>query len=73
MCLALREERRLRILENRMLKEILGRMRDEVARKWGRLLNEELYDVYVPPYIIELIKSRRMTWAGHIARMGRGE
>jgi len=73
MCLALREERRIRILENRMLKEILGRMRDEVARKWGRLLNEELYDVYVPPYIIELIKSRRMTWAGHIARMGRGE
>jgi len=73
MCLALREERRLRILENRMLKEIFGPMRDEVARKWGRLLNEELYDVYVPPYIIELIKSRRMTWAGHIARMGRGE
>ena len=56
-----------------MLKDIFGLMRDEVAGKWERLLNEELYDLYVPPYIIALIKSRRVTWAGHIARMGRGK
>ena len=71
--LTLREEHRLRILENRVLREIFGPMKDEVAGKWQRLYNEELYDLYIPPYIIQVIKSRRMTGAGHIARMGIGE
>jgi len=68
----LREEHRLRILKNGVLIEIFGPVRDEVAGKWERLHKEELYDLYFPPYIIQVIKSRRITWAGHIARMLRG-
>jgi hypothetical protein len=69
----LREEDRLRILEYRVLRERFGPMRDEVTGKWERLHNEELYDLYISPYIIQLIKSRKMTWAGRIALLGRGE
>jgi hypothetical protein len=57
--LTLREEHRLRLLENRVLREIFGPMRDEVAWKWERLYNGELYDLYIPPHTIQVIKSRR--------------
>ena len=66
--LTLREEHRLRVFENRVLR-IFGPKRDEVAREW-RKLNEELNDLYSSPDIVWVIKSRRITWAGHVARMG---
>jgi hypothetical protein len=66
----LREERRLRVLENRVLRRIFGRKRDEVTREWRKLLNEELNGLYSSPKIVRVIKSRRMRWAGHVARMG---
>jgi hypothetical protein len=72
--LALREERRLRVFENRALKKIFGPMRDEVTREWRKLHYEELNDLYSSPNIVQLIKSTRMTWVGHVAciREGRG-
>jgi len=66
----LREERRLRVFENRLLRRIFGLKRDEVAREWGKLYYEELNDLYSSPNIIRVIKSRRIRWAGHVARMG---
>jgi len=66
----LREERKLRVFENRVLRRIFGTRRDEVAGEWGRLHNEELNDLYSSPNIVQVIKSRRMIWAGHVARMG---
>jgi len=65
----LREERRLRVSENRALR-IVGAKKDEVTGEWSKLHNEELY---CSPNIIWVIKSRRMRWAGHVARMGGGE
>jgi len=59
----------LKIFENRVLSRILGSKREEVARGWRRLHNEELHTLYTSPNI-RVIKSRRMRWAGHIARMG---
>jgi hypothetical protein len=64
---------RLRVFENRVLTRIFGPKRDEVTGEWKKLHNEELNDPYCSPYIIQMIKSRRMRWAGHLARMGRGE
>jgi len=68
--LTLRDECRLRVFENRVLRRIFGPKRDEVTGEWRKLHNEELNDRYCSPNIFRVIKSRRMTWAGHVARMG---
>jgi hypothetical protein len=69
--LTLREEHRLRVFENRVLRKIFRPKRNEVTGEWRKLHNEELHDLYYSPSIIRIIKSRRMTLAGHVARMGR--
>jgi hypothetical protein len=68
----LRDERRLRVLENRVLRRVFVPKRDEVTREWRKLHNEELSDLYSLPNILRVVKSRRMQWAGHVARMGEG-
>jgi hypothetical protein len=68
--LALREERELRVFENMVLRRIFRLRRNEVTGDWRRLHNEELNDLYASPNIVRVIKSRRMRWAGHVARMG---
>jgi hypothetical protein len=65
----MREECRLRVFENRVLRRIFGPKRDEVTEKWRRLHNKELYTVCSSPNIIGVIKSRRLRWAGHVACM----
>jgi len=67
----LREERGLGITENRVLRRIFGTKRDEVTGEWRKLLHEELNNLYSSPNIIRVIKSRRMRWVGHVARMGK--
>jgi hypothetical protein len=71
--LTLKEEHRLRVIENKVLRRIFGPNRDEVTVEWRKLHNEELRDLYSSPSIIRILKSRRMRWAGHVARMGRKE
>jgi len=66
----LREERRLRVFENRVLRRIFGPKRDEVTREWRKLLNEELNDMYSSPSIVQVIKSRKVRLAGRVARIG---
>jgi hypothetical protein len=66
----LREEHRLRVFENRVLRRLFGPRRDEVMGDWRKLLYEELHNLYSSPNIIRMIKSIRMRWAGHVARMG---
>jgi hypothetical protein len=70
--LTLREEHRLRVFENRVLRRIFGPKRDEITGEWRKLHNGELHNLYLSPDIIRQIKSRRMRWAGHVARMGEG-
>jgi hypothetical protein len=65
--LTLREEHRLGVIENRVLKRIFGQKRDEVTGEWRKLHNKELRDLYSSPSIIRIIKSRRMRRAGHVA------
>jgi hypothetical protein len=67
--LTLREERKLRVFENRVLRRIFG-LKREVMGDWRKMHNEELHNLYFLPNIIRMIKSRRMRWAGHVARMG---
>ena len=68
--LTLREERRLRVFENRVLRRIFGLRKDEVTGELRKLHNEELNDLYSSPNIVRAIKSRRMGWAEHVSRMG---
>ena len=70
--LTLRQERKLRVFENMVLRRIFEPRRDEVSGEWKRLHNEELNDLYSSPNIVRVIKWRRMRWAGHVARMGEG-
>jgi len=66
----LREERKLRVFENMVLRSIFGPRREEVTGEWRRLHNEELNGLYSSPNILRVIKSRRMRWAGQVAHMG---
>ena len=68
--LTLREERELRVFENRVLRGIFGTKRDEVTGEWRKLHNEELNDLYCSPNIVWVIKSAKMRWAGHVVRIG---
>jgi hypothetical protein len=68
--LTLREEHRLRVLENRVLRRIFGPKIDEVTREWRKQRNEELHNLYSSPDIIRMIKSGRMSLTGHVAPMG---
>jgi hypothetical protein len=68
--LTLREEHRLMVFETRVLRRIFGRKRDEVTGEWKKLHSEKLHILYSSPIIIRQIKSRRLRWAGHVARMG---
>jgi hypothetical protein len=68
--LTLREGCRLRVFKNRVLRRIFGPKRDEVTEEWRRLHNKELYALYSSPNVIRVMKSRRLRWAGHVARMG---
>jgi hypothetical protein len=65
------EEYRLRVFENRVLRKIFGPKREEDG-SWRKLHNDELHSLYSSPNIVRVIKSRRMRWAGHVARMGEG-
>jgi hypothetical protein len=68
--LTLREKHRLRVFENRVLRRIFGPKRDEETGEWRKLHNEELHILYSSPNIIRQLKSRRLGWAGNVARMG---
>jgi hypothetical protein len=68
--LTVREEHKLRVFENRVLRKIFGQNREDVMGGWRKLHNEELHNLYSSPCIIGIIKLRRMRWAGHLARMG---
>jgi hypothetical protein len=65
---SLREEHRLRVFENKVLRRIFGPKRNEVTGGWRKLHNEGLHNLYSSPNIIRMIKSRRMKWARHVTR-----
>jgi len=69
--LTLREEHRLRVFENKVLRRVFGPRRDKVTGEWRKLHNKELSDLYSLPNIVRVVKSR-MRWAGHVVRMGQG-
>jgi hypothetical protein len=69
----LREERRLRVFENRVLRRIFGSKRDKVTAEWRKRHNDELHDLYTSPNIVRVTKSRRMRWVEHVARKGKIE
>ena len=62
----------MRVFENRVLRRVFGPKRDEVTGEWRKLHNEEFSDLYALPNIVRVVKSRRMRWVGHVARMGEG-
>ena len=62
----------MRVYENRVLRRVFGPKRDEIKGEWRKLHNEELSYLYSLPNIVRVVKSRRMRWAGHVARMGKG-
>ena len=68
--LTLREECRLRVFENSVLRRVFGPKRDKVTVEWRKLHKEELRDLYSLPNMVWVVKSRRMRWAEHVARMG---
>jgi hypothetical protein len=70
MVFTVREEHKLRVFENKVLRRIFGPKRDGVTGGWRKLHSEELHNLYCSPSIIRIIKPRRMGWAGHVARMG---
>ena len=70
--LTLREERRPRVFENRVLRRVFGPKNDEVTREWRKLHKEELSDLYSLPNIVWVVKSTRMRWEGHVVHMGEG-
>ena len=67
--ITLREEHRLRLFENKVLRKIFGAKKDEISDEWRKLHNAELHALYSSPNIIRSLKSRRLRWAGHVARM----
>jgi hypothetical protein len=69
--LTLREDHKLRVVENRVLRRVFGPKRDGLTGEWRKLHSEDLHDLYSSPSIIRIIMSRRMRWAEHVARMGR--
>jgi hypothetical protein len=68
----MREERRLKVFQNRAMRRVFGPKKDEGTGDWRKLHNEELNGLYALPNIVRVVKSRRMRWAGHVARMGEG-
>jgi hypothetical protein len=68
--MTLREEHRLKVFENRVLRRILGPKRDEIVGGWGKLCNAELHNLCSSQSIIKMMKPRRMRWAGNVSRMG---
>ena len=70
--MTLGEERRLTVFENRASRRVFGPKGDELTGDWRKLHNEELSDLYSLPNILRVVKSRRMRWAGHVARVGEG-